>query len=316
MCVSSRNLRGDTPDSESAAKLAPTDAAGNATDASSNTVDATTEPGPAADNNVVAPKQKGFWARFAQAYYDDWHPSGSSEAPKYRGYPMPESNPPYPFNVWPIGGTVLIGYPNATSYPLTTALYGSSHWQWLKKANIQIYGWANAGMNFSTSDQSQGGKYANAPAAYNQIPNSFQLDQFTLYIERTPDTIQTDHFDWGFRFTALYGLDYRFTTADGYFSQQLLHTKKDGALGNQYGVDPAMFYLDFYFPHVAKGMVLRMGRYISLPDIEAQLAPNNYTYTHSLTYTYDCYTQTGVNATIKFSRRDLVLLMGFKQSGI
>ncbi len=49
------------------------------------------------------------------------------------------------------------------------------------------------------------------------------------------------------------------------------------------------------------GMILRVGRYVSLPDIEAQLAPNNYTYTHSLTYTYDCYTQTGVNATIKFS---------------
>lgn len=48
-------------------------------------------------------------------------------------------------------------------------------------------------------------------------------------------------------------------------------------------------------------MDIRVGRYISLPDIEAQLAPNNYTYTHSLTYTYDCYTQTGINATIKLT---------------
>jgi hypothetical protein len=254
-------------------------------------------------NAATAAKQKGFWARFAQAYYDDWHPSATAtaDAPKYRGFPMPESNPPYPFNVWPIGGTEWIGYPNATNYPLTTALYGSQHWQWLKKANIQVYGWANAGMNLSTSTQSVGGKYANSPASYNQIPNSIQLDQLTLYIERVPDTIQTDHFDWGFRFTGLYGLDYRFTTADGYFSQQLLHVKPDGTLGNQYGADPVMVYLDLYFPHVADGMILRIGRYVSLPDIEAQLAPNNYTYTHSLTYTYDCYTQTGVNATIKFN---------------
>jgi hypothetical protein len=28
-------------------------------------------------------------------------------------------------------------------------------------------------------------------------------------------------------------------------------------------------------------MDIRVGRYISLPDIEAQLAPNNYTYSHS-----------------------------------
>ena len=56
--------------------------------------------------------------------------------------------------------------------------------------------------------------YGNLPAAYAEVPNTFQLDQATLYIERTPDTIQTDHFDWGFRFTNLYGVDYRFTTAD------------------------------------------------------------------------------------------------------
>jgi len=43
------------------------------------------------------------------------------------------------------------------------------------------------------------------------------------YIERVPDTTQTDHIDWGFRLTNLYGFDYRFTTASGYFSQQLLN---------------------------------------------------------------------------------------------
>jgi hypothetical protein len=245
---------------------------------------------------------KGFWARFAKAYWDDWHPSATAADSKYRGYPPPESNPPYPFSVWPIGGTVWIGYNNATSYPLTTALQTGPHGDWWKKANIQIYGWANAGFNFSTSTQEVGGKYANAPMGYNQIPNSFQLDQVTLYIERTPDTVQTDHFDWGFRLTNLYGLDYRFTTADGYFSQQLLQTKANGTLGNQYGYDPVMFYIDLYFPHVFEGMIVRLGRYISLPDIEAQLAPNNYTYFHSLTYTYDCYTQTGANATIKFTQ--------------
>ncbi len=62
-----------------------------------------------------------------------------------------------------------------------------------------------------------------------------------------------------------------------------------------------MFYLDFYFPHVAQGMNIRVGRYISLPDIEAQLAPNNYTYSHSILYTFDCYTQTGTNATVKIN---------------
>ncbi len=148
---------------------------------------------------------KGFWGRFAQAYYDDWHPAPvvanaapASAAPAYRGYPPPESNPPYPFAVWPIGGTPWIGYNNATQYPLTTALQNGPNGEWWKKANIQIYGWANAGMNLSSSTESVGGKYANAPAAYNQIPNSIQLDQLTLYVERVPDTIQKGTFRLGF----------------------------------------------------------------------------------------------------------------------
>jgi hypothetical protein len=62
-----------------------------------------------------------------------------------------------------------------------------------------------------------------------------------------------------------------------------------------------MVYGELFFPQLAEGFLLRVGRFISLPDIEAQLAPNNYTYTHSLTYTYDCYTQTGINVTIKLS---------------
>src|ERR1700747_3434936 len=35
--------------------------------------------------------------------------------------------------------------------------------------------------------------------------------------------------------------------------------------------------------------------------IEAQLAPDNYLYTHSLMFTFDCYTQTGINAAIKLN---------------
>jgi hypothetical protein len=242
----------------------------------------------------------GFFKRLARAYRADWHPGAESgEASKFRGYPTPVTNPPYPFAVWPIGGTVWIGYPNATSYPLTTAIYGSKHGEWLKKANVQIYGWVDLGMNISTSHD---GPYANAPAAYPQVANTFTLDQYTLYIERVPDTVQTDHFDWGFRLSNLYGFDYRFTTAKGYFSQQLLNNPKaNGTIGNKSGFDPVMAYVDLYYPKVGKGMDVRIGRYISLPDIEAQLAPNNYTYTHSLTYTYDCYTQTGINATIKWS---------------
>src|SRR5262245_22305480 len=54
-------------------------------------------------------------------------------------------------------------------------------------------------------------------------------------------------------------------------------------------------------------MVIKIGRYISPPDIEAQLAPDNYLFTHSLMFTYDCYTQTGVNAAVKLNNSFTVL---------
>ena len=121
-----------------------------------------------------------------------------------------------------------------------------------------------------------------------------------LYVERLPDTVQTDHVDWGFRFAQLYGQDYRYTTTKGVLSSQLLKHN------HEYGYDPVMFYVDLYIPNVGKGMSIRMGRYVSLPDIEAQLAPNNYTYSHSLLYTIDPYTQTGIVASIKLTDHWLV----------
>ncbi len=235
---------------------------------------------------------QGFWSRLVKAYVDDWHdrtPGGPD--PGFRGYPAPESDPPYPFTVWPYGGSPVIGQPNQTPPPLMQALYSGPNGDWWKASNIQIYGWVEPGFNVSTSDR---GRFANAPAAYAQVPDSIQLDQMTLYVEKVPDTIQTDHFDWGFRFTNIYGMDYRFTTSKGIFSNQLIGEN------NKDGYDPVMAYIDLYWPQVADGLNIRIGRYISLPDIEAQLAPNNYTYTHSLTYTYDCYTQDGANATLKF----------------
>jgi hypothetical protein len=240
-----------------------------------------------------------FFGRLANAYTSDWHPtaSDSGPAPAFRGDPPAFSDPPWPYTVWPYGGSPVLGQPDTNVPPLMQAIYGGSNADAWKNSRVKIYGWLNAGFNVSTSNN---GPFANAPAAYYQKSNSIQLDQATLYIERIPDTVQTDHFDWGFRFTSLYGLDYRFTTANGILSNQLL------SKNSSYGYDPVMAYADLYFPQVAQGMNVRIGRYISLPDIEAQLAPNNYAYSHSLLYTYDAFTQSGVNVTIKLSNHWMV----------
>ena len=146
---------------------------------------------------------------------------------------------------------------------------------------IRTYGWVNVGEEFSTS------KYSNAPLSYNDVPNRPELDQAIFRVERQPDTTQTNHFDWGFRFSSLYGVDYRWTTQEGILSNQLLSRNQTN------GYDPVEAYGILYFPRWAQGTYLEVGRYISPPDIEAQLAPNNFLYTHSVMFDFDSYTQTG-----------------------
>ena len=171
--------------------------------------------------------------------------------------------------------------------------------KWLQNKHIQIYGWVNAGGNLSTNSVKPGG---NAPMAYMYTPNKVQLDQIVLYIERVPDTVQTDHVDWGFRLSGLYGENYRYTTAYGIFSNQLLR------LNNVNGVDVPMEYGEIYIPQVAEGLLFRFGRYISIPDIEAQLAPNNYMYSHSMTYSFDNYTNEGIVGSLAITKNLIVQL--------
>ena len=85
-------------------------------------------------------------------------------------------------------------------------------------------------------------------------------------------------------------------TAGGWTSCQLL---KDN---NLYGYDFTEQYVDVYIPKVAQGMIIRVGRWIACPDIETQFAPDNYMGTHSLLFTFDTYTQTGVMFTVMLNK--------------
>jgi len=228
-----------------------------------------------------------FFQRLAQFYRQDWNgtnPAGPTI--KKRGLPAPLDSPPFPSSDWIYGGAPDIGAPDGNTYPLMSALH-------LENSRIKVYGWVATSINFSTSAQN------NFPVSYDIFPDKIELNQAVVYIERLPDTVQTDHFDWGFHLTAFEGIDYRFTTAKGYFSQQLLASNK------QYGFDPVLEYLDLYFP-VKAGLNIRIGRFLSVPGIEAQLAPNNYNMTHSLLYTIDPFTDTGIYASLKLNSQWMI----------
>jgi hypothetical protein len=233
---------------------------------------------------------KGFFTRWAEFYRTDWSGTATaSPAAPRRGPPSPLDSPPFPNADWSYGGSPVIGEPDTNSYPLMTAINQA-------KSRTKIYGWIDPTLNFSTSSQS------NAPEANDVYSNRFEMNQVVLYAERLPDSVQRDHTDWGYHLTALYGTDYRFTIAKGYLSSQWLDHHR------QYGFDPTLEYVDVYIPQVAQGMNVRIGRFISVPGIEAQLAPNNYIFSHSLLYAIDPFTDTGLMATVKLNDQWLVQL--------
>ncbi len=243
----------------------------------------------------------GFLERLINYYRLGWghdQPPADPNAPPARRADWPDAptaTPPYPFTEWPYGGTTLIGVtrPSSVDSPLMAALANTWFGEALKAGDMQIYGWINGGGNTSTNTVKPGGNW---PASYDFTPNTDQLDQAVVYFERLPDTVQTDHVDWGFRLSAFYGENYRYTTAFGLASYQFLGHNL------YYGYDFPMLYGELYVPYFGAGLLLRLGRFIAIPDIEAQLAPNNYMYSHSLTYTFDNYTNTGVISTLALNR--------------
>jgi hypothetical protein len=245
---------------------------------------AQTNPAPATDL-----ESGNFFNRLDRFYHRDWAGNlPSTPTPTRRALEAPLDSSPFPNSDWGYGGSTTIGVPDGNVYPLMTALK-------LQNSRTKVYGWIDPSFNISTSDKN------NFPVSYDIFPNSVVLNQAVVYIERLPDTVQKTHFDFGYHLTGFFGNDYRFTTAKGYFSQQLLQKNR------RYGFDPVLEYVDLYFP-VKDGLNIRAGRFLSVPGIEAQLAPNNYNMTHSLLYTIDPFTETGIIGTLKMNKQWIVQL--------
>lgn len=247
------------------------------------------------DSTSAQPEERPwFLKRLFRAYADEFAPSpdtgASGPEPARRALPAPWDSPPYPSSEYQ--GSPLVGVPVGTKeYPLMKALGGTWLGDAMKENRIKTYGWVNGSYNWSNANNS------NQPTSYWIIPKSVVLEQAILKVEREVDTVQTDHVDWGFRITSLYGSNYRYMTSGGWFSHQLLKQNL------RYGYDPTEFYADVYIPGIAQGLILRLGRWVATPDIETQFAPDNYMATHSLQFTFDTYTQTGALATLMLNQQ-------------
>src|SRR5277367_6902346 len=140
---------------------------------------------------------EGFFVRLKDSYRSHlaWNgPDPNAPPPKIVGGPeVPESNPPWPYSSWNIGGSEAIGVDNMYYSALMDAMYCGRGGQKLMDSRFTIYGWVEPGGNASTSNTRYNyvtGTGGNYPAAYSFEPNYAQIDQVPLYVERTPDEVQ------------------------------------------------------------------------------------------------------------------------------
>ena len=103
---------------------------------------------------------------------------------------------------------------NYAQYPLEQYLW--SKCPVLRENRIRIYGWINPSFNVSTSRNS------NFPLSYAVPPTKCIWTKLCYVSNAYLTRCNRNTPDWGFRLTSMYGEDYRFTTAKGWFSSQLL----------------------------------------------------------------------------------------------
>lgn len=160
---------------------------------------------------------------------------------------------------------------------------------------LWISGWIDASYTASTDRDTQ------LPMGFNYRANQFLLQQNWVRIERAVQKDDAAGPSFGFLSdTILPGSDYRFTLPRGLFSQQLVANRGQPDL---YGIDPVRFYGEAYFPNFAQGLDVRVGRFYAPWGIEAVDAPSNTFLSHSYTFVYDPFTQTGITALTKLNDR-------------
>ena len=187
----------------------------------------------------------------------------------------------------------LTAAPAPDRWLLMKALQGTWEGAVLDANRMQVYGWAD--MAFTASSNSK----LNLPMGQNFLANDYMLLQNWIRFERTVVTSGTTEPTFGFRSDwILPGTDYRFTLARGLFNNQLTGDHGDP---NLYGIDPIAFYAEGYFPTIARGLDVKVGHFFAQIGVESNEAVSNYLASHSYTFIYDPFTQTGVLTTTQLT---------------
>jgi hypothetical protein len=199
--------------------------------------------------------------------------------------------PTYPNAPTPLGDFVgpSFGPSEPDRFFLMKALQGTILGDLLDSNRTQFTGWVETAYTASSVRRD------NTPSLFDSRANELSLPQNYLRLERSVDTGRKE-FDWGFRSDWIApGIDARYTAARG-----LLVGPSDDQK-HLYRFDPLQFSIDLWIPWLAEGTTVRVGRFVANGCVESIAAVNNFLSTHSYTYFYTPFTQTGLYATTKLS---------------
>ena len=138
-------------------------------------------------------------------------------------------------------------------WDLMKLLQGTYPGALLDDNRMGFYGWIEGSYNFSSA------AHNNLPEGWDDRANTFLLQQFWVRLERTVVTSGTTEPTFGFRMDWLIGSDYRYTLPRFLWNSQLVNSNPNTQ--NLYGVDPVQFYVNAYFPTLAQGTEVRLGRH-------------------------------------------------------
>lgn len=177
--------------------------------------------------------------------------------------------------------------------------------QWRFKA------WLDQGITYGSKRQQE----TFAPQVYNDMYNTYQMNQVYLALERkvAEDCMS---FSWGGRVDLFFGTDYYYTQAYGLEASNIGYmttvTRPEGRINHwngdgkrflaqdvsEYGFSIPQAYVEMYMP-VMTGVKIKAGHYYSGMSIESPMAVENFFYSHSYTSYYGTPTTlTGVDVSI------------------
>ncbi len=171
--------------------------------------------------------------------------------------------------------------PAEEPWALMRVLKGTTFGDRLDDCGINIYGWTQGNYTLSTTP------FSNAPMAFNNRADFWQMNQNYLVIDRAVDTSK-DKFQLGFRADLILpGTDAQFTPARGLLDDQT------GA----YRIDLFQAYIDAYMPGVGpNGTTFRVGKFATHVGYELVQGALTPFVSRSYNFQYNPFTHTGVNA--------------------